>query len=140
MDFETLTIDEGNLIKIKAYGAGFGHGVGLSQYGAGYMATNLHKSYEEILQHYYNGISIGTEPFILSSNTEQDKMTQSFYTKNKKARLVIDNKYKLNYIDANINGLEEKIILDSSERINKIDIFIFINCFICFSFLESLYG
>ena len=114
--------EEGNLINIKAYGGGFGHGVGLSQYGAGYMATVLHKSFEEILQHYYTDISLTTEPFILSSNIEQNTFTQAFFTKCGKAKLVIDNKYKVNCIDLNINNNDYKIDLDTKERINRIDI------------------
>ena len=36
---------------------GFGHGVGMSQYGAGYMATKLKQPYYNILRHYYTGIN-----------------------------------------------------------------------------------
>lgn len=36
---------------------GYGHGVGLSQYGADYMARQGY-NYEEILKHYFNGIEI----------------------------------------------------------------------------------
>lgn len=36
---------------------GYGHGVGMSQYGANYMAQEG-KSYDEILKHYYQGIKI----------------------------------------------------------------------------------
>lgn len=36
---------------------GYGHGVGMSQYGANYMAQDGYK-YEEILKHYYTGIKI----------------------------------------------------------------------------------
>lgn len=39
--------------------AGFGHGVGMSQYGANYMAENG-KNYTEILSHYYSNIQIVT--------------------------------------------------------------------------------
>ena len=38
---------------------GYGHGVGLSQYGANGMA-NSGKTYVEILKHYYKGITIRT--------------------------------------------------------------------------------
>lgn len=120
--FEHEYNENGDLIYIKAYGGGFGHGVGMSQYGAGYMATKLKMPYEKILQHYYTGISLSTEPFILSSNPEQNKIVQSFYTENKKARLVVDNKYKVNFIDIKVNNLDEKIQLDPSERYNRIDI------------------
>ena len=36
---------------------GFGHGVGMSQYGAGEMAKEGY-SYDQILKHYYTGVSI----------------------------------------------------------------------------------
>lgn len=36
---------------------GYGHGVGMSQYGANYMANDGYK-YDEILKHYYTGINI----------------------------------------------------------------------------------
>lgn len=36
---------------------GYGHGVGMSQYGANYMASQG-KTYQEILKHYYTGVEI----------------------------------------------------------------------------------
>lgn len=114
--------DNGNFAGINITGGGFGHGVGMSQYGAGYMASVLNMPYENILRHYYTGISLTTEPFILSSNIEQNEFIQTFFTKNKYAKLVIDNKYKVGYIEIQINGVEDKITLDKSERINIIDI------------------
>src|SRR5436305_10763154 len=39
-------------------GSGFGHGVGMSQYGA-YGQALEGASYSQILQHYYTGISVG---------------------------------------------------------------------------------
>jgi len=114
--------DEGNLTKIKIYGGGFGHGVGMSQYGAGYMATHLHKSFDEILKHYYQGITLSTEPFYLTSKSPENTKTQTFYTKNGTGILVVDNKYKLDYIDLTINGIYEAIKLDKKERFNRIDL------------------
>ena len=38
-------------------GAGSGHGVGMSQYGAKGMAEKGY-TYEEILKHYYTGITV----------------------------------------------------------------------------------
>ena len=114
--------DEGNLKSVKAYGGGYGHGVGMSQFGAGYMATSLHLPYEKILQHYYSGISLTTEPFIISSNSAQNKVTQTFFAKNGEGKLIVDNKYKVRYIDACINNVDEKIELDTSQRINTINI------------------
>lgn len=45
-------------ISFRLAGAGFGHGIGLSQYGAQGLATH-DKSYSEIIKHYYTGVSIG---------------------------------------------------------------------------------
>ena len=47
----------GEVEGFEAYGAGFGHGVGLSQTGAVGMAEKGN-SYEEILKHYYQGIDL----------------------------------------------------------------------------------
>lgn len=52
-DFEI--IKEGNNITIKT--SGYGHGVGMSQYGALGMANAGYK-YDEILKHYYQGVDI----------------------------------------------------------------------------------
>lgn len=120
--FEHEYNDEGDLIYVKAYGGGFGHGVGLSQYGAGYMAKTLHKTYEEILKHYYSGITLGTEPFILSAEPSQMFVSQSFYSNKGKAILVIDNKYKVSSIELSVNGVDEVINLDTSGRYNTLDL------------------
>ena len=43
---------------------GFGHGVGMSQYGANRMAAGG-ASYRDILTHYYSGVSV--EPYVPES-------------------------------------------------------------------------
>ncbi|MBW3571519.1 MAG: SpoIID/LytB domain-containing protein [Gemmatimonadetes bacterium] len=48
------------VVGFKAYGGGWGHGVGLSQTGAAGMATRG-RSYDEILRHYYQGIDLVRE-------------------------------------------------------------------------------
>ena len=45
--------------KITFYVTGYGHGVGLSQYGANAMAE-AGSTWREILEHYYAGVTIGT--------------------------------------------------------------------------------
>lgn len=45
--------------KITFYVTGYGHGVGLSQYGANAMAK-AGSTWREILEHYYTGVTIGT--------------------------------------------------------------------------------
>lgn len=39
-------------------GVGYGHGVGLSQYGAKYLAQFYNYTYEQILKHYYSGVEL----------------------------------------------------------------------------------
>lgn len=52
-----LNKEAGKLKSITLTGGGYGHGVGMSQNGVKAM-TELGKSYEEILKHYYPGIEI----------------------------------------------------------------------------------
>ena len=102
--FENQKDESNNLISVKAYGGGFGHGVGMSQYGAGFMGNELHLSYDKILQHYYTGVTLGTKPVIISSDPSQLMVTQHFYATYKKAKIVIDNKYYVTKLMADING------------------------------------
>ena len=52
----TISLDRKlNIIEIETYG--FGHGVGMSQWGANGMGKNG-KNFEEILKHYYTGVEI----------------------------------------------------------------------------------
>ncbi len=105
--FENKQDENGSLVSIKAYGGGFGHGVGLSQYGAGFMGTELKKSYDKILQHYYTDITLATKPIILSTNSAQISAEQSFYAPHKEAKIIIDNKFGINKLLVDINGREQ---------------------------------
>lgn len=124
--FENLYDTNKKLNKIVAYGGGFGHGVGMSQYGAGFMSTSLHKGFDKILKRYYSGITISTCPVILSSNDAQKVVTQSFFAPYQKAIVVIDNKYNIEKFSANINGKDVVLELANSivpmHRISRIDI------------------
>ena len=58
--FELQTVKEnGNVIGYVLKGGGFGHGVGMSQYGARYLAEQG-KDYEYILTYYYENVTIET--------------------------------------------------------------------------------
>lgn len=124
--FENQYNTDKKLTKVIAYGGGFGHGVGMSQYGAGFMATSLHKSFDKILKRYYSGISISTVPMILSSAEGQRILSQKFYAPDKKAVLIVDNKYNITSFDANINGKDVCIELSNKivpfNRISRVDI------------------
>lgn len=88
--FETQYDDDGKLVSIKAFGGGYGHGVGMSQYGAGFMGSELKLPYEKILQHYYNGITLGTKPVIISADESSRKQFSIFtaLTKRPKSSLI----------------------------------------------------
>ncbi len=104
--FENEKDENGNLVGVKAYGGGFGHGVGMSQYGAGFMATELKLPFDKILKHYYTGISLTTKPVIISTDVSQISATQHFYAPKKEAKLIIDNKFGVSMLLAEINGKE----------------------------------
>ena len=130
--FEFVVDDNNEILEINAYGGGFGHGVGMSQYGAGFMGKELKMPYDKILKHYYTGISLGTEPVILSAHPTQQQVTQKFYLNHKSAELIIDNRFHLSKLNLTINGremvlpltnemfsLNPKIKIDISEFIKK---------------------
>ena len=77
----------GNITDLTFYGGGFGHGVGMSQYGAGYMATKLNQPYYNILRHYYSGINLGTMPVTVCG----EEVKQTFWAPIGRAKLVITN-------------------------------------------------
>ncbi len=83
--FEKKVDNIGNITDITAYGGGFGHGVGMSQFGAGYMATRLHQPYYNILRHYYQGISLGTKPI----DVNYKEVEQTFWAPIGRANIVI---------------------------------------------------
>ena len=124
--FENIKDENNNLIEIKAFGGGYGHGVGMSQFGAGFMGKELHKSFSNILQHYYTGISLGTKPIIISSDITQRTAVQNFYTTQNWAKVVIDNKYGIDRLSIDINGHEKLIDLPKErfghKRFCEIDI------------------
>ena len=75
----------GNVTDISAFGGGFGHGVGMSQFGAGFMALKLEQPYYNILRHYYTGISLGTIPI----EVRDEPVRQSFWSPIGRAQIVI---------------------------------------------------
>lgn len=112
--------DNGEITKVIAHGGGFGHGVGMSQYGAGEMAKQGY-SYDEIIQHYFKNVAITTYPITLSNQNGQDTAIQTFYTKNKKTFLVIENKFQFTKMTVVING--EEFLLELVPKMFKPDRF-----------------
>ncbi|MBQ2870544.1 SpoIID/LytB domain-containing protein [bacterium] len=97
--------EKDKLLKIKAYGGGYGHGVGMSQYGAGSMARDG-KTFDEIFQHYYSDTKIVLLPFELSNTPEKNTAVYDFYLTKKQAKIVVDNKKNYSELKVVINGKE----------------------------------
>lgn len=75
----------------KFFGGGFGHGVGMSQWGAGKMAS-LGFSFDEILRHYYKGINLSTIPVtVIPYKKTNDRV---FFVNEKKVSAVVKGRYK----------------------------------------------
>ena len=129
--FENAQDDEGYLTSVTGYGGGFGHGVGMSQFGAGFMASRMKLTFDKILQHYYSGIVIGTKPVIVSGADNQRTVVQNFYANKKQASIVVDNRYQLGKLLVNINGIDHEFELPTSffggNKCSRIDISEYIN-------------
>lgn len=106
--FDVEEDDFGNVVKITAIGAGYGHGVGMSQYGAGFLASQ-NKKYDEILQHYYTDITLATIPIELTTDIGKDSASQTFFPINNYAQLVLSSKLPLSELILVINGCQLKI-------------------------------
>lgn len=108
--------------KVIAYGGGFGHGVGMSQFGAGAM-NQAGYSYGEIIQHYFQNTAITTYPIVLSCKDGNDTAVQTFYAKYKKASLVVENKFQFTKMTVVINGQELSLeLVPSLFRVEKFDL------------------
>ena len=53
------TARSASAVNFTITGRGWGHGIGMSQYGAYGFATHSDLTYKQILQHYYTGIGFG---------------------------------------------------------------------------------
>lgn len=103
--FEKM-VDETCEEKFVITGGGFGHGVGMSQYGAGYMAQSGY-NFAQILKHYYSKITLGTmkkevfyNPYLIEYKTE-------FYWDKKafnKAILKVDNHKRVSKVKFRVNS------------------------------------
>ncbi len=105
--------------EVKAIGGGFGHGVGLSQFGAANMAKNGY-NFEQILKHYYSNINLATQPAILNYN--DNEYLTSFFTKNKCAFIVFENNLSFAKIKAEVNNHIIEINLNPTIIKHKEDI------------------
>lgn len=117
--FEKELDSYGNPIDITAFGGGFGHGVGMSQFGAGFLATKMNQPYYNILRHYYTGISLGTKPI----EVKDQPVKQTFWAPIGRAEIVLVGQI-VPKISVEINGKKEEFTINKNffQRQAKIDI------------------
>ena len=117
--FDKVMDSQGNIVDVTAYGGGFGHGVGMSQFGAGYLATKMKQPYYNILRHYYSGISLGTKPVIV----KQEPVKQKFWAPIGRANIVVVGQI-VPKISVEINGKKEEFSMSKGlfQKEAKIDI------------------
>ena len=117
--FEKELDSYGNVIDIMAFGGGFGHGVGMSQFGAGFLATKMNQPYYNILRHYYTGISLGTKPI----EVKDQPVKQTFWAPIGRAEIVLVGQI-VPKISVEINGKKEEFAINKNffQRQAKIDI------------------
>ena len=101
----------------KFTGGGFGHGVGLSQWGAGKMAS-LGYTFDEILLHYYQGIRLATIPIKVYPNRKVND--RIFYSEYENAEVVVKNYGHYNKLIIYINNKELTVKL--KDELTKVDI------------------
>lgn len=107
----------GHLVSVDAYGGGLGHGVGMSQYGAGYLGTQLKRSCFDIIHHYYTGVDIATIPESISTKP----YTQKFCTPKGKATLVVVPQGKISQVEVWANGEIRRFRVSSKMREINLD-------------------
>lgn len=111
-------VNDNSWDEIVAYGGGFGHGCGLSQFGAMYMAKDCKMKFDTILKHYYSGICLGTKPVELKNNY----VPISFYMPFNKAVLVIPNKHDTHVLQLKINDEIVDIDLNKYPHNSRVEI------------------
>lgn len=117
--FDKVYDPNGNLSAINAFGGGLGHGVGMSQYGAGYMSKHGY-TFDQILQHYYTGISIGTAPILLTTGTPA--VRQKFSAPAEKAVLILYNYDSLDRLNIVINSKKISLPIPNGQKYAKFDL------------------
>jgi stage II sporulation protein D len=120
----------GKLATLTARGGGFGHGVGMSQYGAGALSRRGYH-YSQILQHYYRGVAIGTLPITFPQAQDQEQNDDapeqlSFYVRRPWGMLYIDNATPGLPITLNLNGdlLQAKLPHNATQGAIPVSLFL----------------
>lgn len=85
---EPYTDGGGAFAGVITYGGGWGHNVGMSQYGA-HGRGSAGQDFIEILKSYYTGVDIGTYPITVSSAVSSPNLAQTFYSPGSSGKVII---------------------------------------------------
>jgi stage II sporulation protein D len=110
---------DGTLASVEVWGGGWGHNVGMSQYGA-HGRARAGQNFMQILKAYYTGVDIGSYPIDISRNPGSGPPTlrQSFYAANGVGTLVVRSS-GLKKLVVHINDTAD-IMLTEAELSNPI--------------------
>ena len=97
----------------KFSGGGFGHGVGLSQWGAGKMSS-LGYSFEQILKHYYKGIKLATIPVDIYANHKNTE--RNFFIEAETAIVHVNNHHHVKHLKITVNGKNINVNLNGHDE------------------------
>jgi len=109
---ETITNTDGTVASVIASGGGWGHNVGMSQYGA-HGRGQAGQTFIQILKAYYTGVDIGSYPISIDHLGSKQILRQEFFAPNALGRLEIRNA-TLTSLAVQINGTHN-IILGTGE-------------------------
>ncbi|MEP7212930.1 MAG: SpoIID/LytB domain-containing protein [Acidobacteriota bacterium] len=110
---------DGTLASVEVWGGGWGHNVGMSQYGA-HGRARAGQNFMQILKAYYTGVDIGSYPIDISRDPGSGPPTlrQSFYAADATGTLVVRSS-GLKKLVVHINDTAD-IMLTATELANPI--------------------
>jgi peptidoglycan hydrolase-like amidase len=116
---ETTSNIDGTLATVISTGGGWGHNVGMSQYGA-HGRGLAGQTFLQILKTYYQGADVGSYPISLRRQPLNDRRTlsQAFYTSSVQGTLVVRVKAELKKFILLVNG--NPILIHRSEIQNGV--------------------
>ncbi|MEQ1763372.1 MAG: SpoIID/LytB domain-containing protein [Pyrinomonadaceae bacterium] len=102
---QTTSNPDGTLAEVISTGGGWGHNVGMSQYGS-HGRGLAGQTFLQILQTYYQGVDVGTYPITVTGTSDAGtpNLSQTFYTSTGQATLVIRAMPDLKRFEVRVNG------------------------------------
>ena len=108
---ETVMNADGTLNSVISTGGGWGHNVGMSQYG-GHGRGLAGQNFLQILKAYYQGVDVGSYPITIGRDpgTGPPTLFQTFYAPNVQGTLVVRSTGGLNKLVVHVNDYDFMIL------------------------------